>query len=260
MLKISAIISFIALMMIFGCTGKEVISIDTTPPIPAVLIPHLGDTGDQISGFSLNDTNNGIDTVPDGNWIRIQWNSIYDTRLDYVKIFRYGDYLPEPVLVDSLSYTEVNLNEYLDRNVQHYNPVGQMWSYYMNTYNKNGYYSVSDTVSYKLIEKPHLIYPDNFADLSVDELEFKWLKTNDALVYRVLLFNNSNEYLWHTDFYIDAESEDILIVNFTGNLSVIAPYYNQNLIWRVDSFGDIYDGTVSLSGSESREQFIKLIP
>jgi hypothetical protein len=39
----------------------------------------------------LTDDNNGIDAVPDGNWIKLSWDPFIDNDLSHLKIYRYSD-------------------------------------------------------------------------------------------------------------------------------------------------------------------------
>ena len=247
----------LTVVVLTGCTGKETISVDTTLPNPAVLIPHLGDTGDQIfvNGEKLTDLNNGLDTVPGGNWLRVQWNTLTGANLDFVKIYRFGDY-SALALVDSLPRSVANSNEYLDISVQNHNPTGQRWSYFMEVYNKNGFFSVSDTVSYKLIEKPFLLAPADNAQIGADtDLVFEWMATGDVLQYRIIVFTSEYEYVWHEDYYIVEDSDYSL--HYTGpNLA----NFDDVFIWRVDAFGDLYtDDGISVSGSESQERIFRFV-
>ncbi len=253
----------VLLLMVFtiplyfiSCSGTESFEVDTTPPAEVILIPHLGDTGDSlyVDGTLVNDSNNGIDTVPDNNWIRIQWHSINDPDLDYMKVYRFGDY-SDVTLVDSLSRAEVNRNEYLDNRLHQNNPVGQTWSYYVAGYDMHGNHSISDTVSYKLLQKPILLSPPDFAQASLaDTLSFEWYATNDAIHFRLLIFDQYDNYIWHHDYYEDEETEVTLVVEYMGpDLSG-----HDTIIWRVDSFDDINEDGIAMSGAESYERVLHL--
>jgi len=252
-------------VILINCSGKETFAVDTTPPDPVILIPHLGDTGDNIlvGGVLVNDDNNGIDTVPDNNWIRLQWQTVIDPDLSYIKIFRYGDYAPTPVDIDSLSRAQINLNEYLDNRLHlQPNAFGQKWSYYIQGYDLAGNHSVSDTVSYKLLEKPLLLSPGDFEQISYsDPVIFQWWKTGDSLHFRVLIFDSDNNHLWHSDFFIDSDTEeDILTFQYDGpSLEV----YDM-IIWRIDSFDDIsyefHPEGIAMSGAESNERALLFNP
>lgn len=246
-------------LLLVNCSGKETLSVDTTPPDPVLLIPHLGDTGDSIfvAGIKVNDNNNGIDTVPDNDWLRIQWRTVLDSDLDYIKIYRYGDYSPV-TFIDSLSRNQVTLNQYLDNGLHHINPVGQSWYYYVRGYDLAGNYSVSDTVSYTLLEKPSLLSPADYEEVSLSQpITFQWWKPNDSLQFRLLIFDSDNNYLWHRDLYVDADiPDDIISLNYSGpNLSIY-----DRIIWRVDSFDDYNVEGISMSGAESNERVLVLSP
>ena len=96
-------------LVVFSCTGEESLGVDSTPPEPPELIPHLGDTGDIILGDTLNyyDTNdnelenNGIDAVSGGDWMQIQWHHLVDSDIDYLEIYRFSalDYYNDTIYI-----------------------------------------------------------------------------------------------------------------------------------------------------------------
>ncbi|MDZ4183028.1 MAG: hypothetical protein U1B83_09140, partial [Candidatus Cloacimonadaceae bacterium] len=80
------LVLLLTMIGLLSCAGEDDPDKDKIPPYPPTLIPHLGDTGDPPVFYEgqwivLNDENNGIDTVPDGNWIRIPWIPFIDTDL-----------------------------------------------------------------------------------------------------------------------------------------------------------------------------------
>lgn len=253
------ILLILTLPLIFvNCSGKESLGIDTTPPEEVILIPHLGDTGDDIliNDVPLNDSNNGLDAVPDNYGIRIQWRPVDDLKLDYIKIFRYGDYSPLSA-VDSLSRSEVDRMEYLDSGLHHLNPAGQTWYYYVKGYSQHGFYSVSDTVSYGLLQKTTLMSPPANSQICLtdDDLTFQWWRTDDAIQFRLLIFDENNDYIWHHDYYIDEETEDVMTADYMG--PDLTGY--DTIIWRVDTMDNFVD-EISMSGAESFERHLYLCP
>jgi hypothetical protein len=244
-------------LTLFSCSGKESFGIDNTPPEPVVMIPHLGDAGDPITinGEQINDSNNGIDTVPDNDWIRIQWQPVFDQDLNYLKVYRFGDYTAE-AFVDSLPRNLVDRNEYLDTKLSQLNPIGETWFYYVKGYDLDGNFSVSDTVSYKLLQKPMLIAPDDFEQVSQNNITFQWLPTIDSIHYRVLVFDADQNYIWHREYYIDEDSGDILSMDYTG------PSLSEHnmIVWRVDSFADVNNEGIAESGGESFERALYVDP
>ena len=86
MRKIFILTTLLLLTLLFSCSGDDPPEKDKIPPTTPKLISHLGDTGDDpiiVNGVtvSLNDDNNGIDTVPDGNWIKVPWEKFVDNDL-----------------------------------------------------------------------------------------------------------------------------------------------------------------------------------
>lgn len=247
---LTIIISFL-LIILGGCTGKEVFSSDDREPDRPSLIPHLGSIGD---GVFFSEDNNGIDTVPDGNWLRIQWDRIDDPDLDYMKIYRFGEYSPV-TLVDSLSRSRVQRNEYLDDSLHRFDPVGQKWSYFTELFITNGNYSVSDTVDYVLMEKPFLLAPDNYEQVEHNSLLFEWLPTDDTIHYRLLVLGPNREYIWHEDYYVIEDSDFTL--DYAG--PDLSEYVGETIIWRVDTYGDINNEIgIPISRAKSLERYVEL--
>jgi len=244
---------------------KRNLGVDSTPPEPPELIPHLGDTGDggdeSVFGanyYYTNDPeleNNGIDAVPGGNQMQIQWYNITDSDIDYLEIFRFSatDYF-----IDSLDFVEkidsVNYNNqsiYQDVTA----PVDYNLFYFIKAVDEAGNSTPSDTVGYKLIYKPSLIQPlinESFAN--VNNITFKWAG-DTGLLYRLLVFDIDRNPLWQwtpLDF-------DSLETQYLGP-AIIPP---DTLIWRVDVFGQ--SGVLHTiegndyyidSGAESEERYI----
>ncbi len=249
-----------------GCSGEEGFEIDTTPPLKANLIHHLGDTGDVVGDSICNyiDPNNteremnGIDAVPEGNKIQIQWEPIQDSDIDYIRIMRFTqedwdentntiDFI---VCVDSI---EVPNNPfYLDDNP----PIEKNLFYFIDLVDFAGNSTVSDTVCYKLVDKPLLsstqVYPDSIL--------FEW--TNEAaeiISRRILLFDSNHDLIWSLDPNDpNPEDPDAMPIKYTGD--TLEP--GSNYSWRVDVFGsDVFtepiQGTSYLvkTGAESEYQY-----
>ena len=238
----------LATLLVFSCAGKQTLEGDKTPPLKPDLIEHLGDAGDNDVMFegeliTLTDDNNGIDAVPESNWFRISWKPLLDSDIDFLRVFRYNNYdVPEPIEVDSLSYNSI-LTHYVDSNWQNYSSsvLNKTWYYFIEAIDTSGNSTISDTVSYRLLPKVSTIYPSNNLVLeNSDNLYFKW-QENEALHYRVLLYNDSHNLIWHNDLYVTETYSDSL--KYSGP-AISNSYFS----WRVDTF----DG--SDAGSESTEQ------
>jgi hypothetical protein len=240
---------FMAMLLLFSCSGKQTLEGDKTPPQKPDLIEHLGDAGDNDVMFegeliTLTDENNGIDAVPESDWFRISWKPLLDSDIDFLRIFRYNESdVPEPMEVDSLSYNSV-LTHYIDSNWQNYSSsvLNKTWYYFIEAIDTSGNSSVSDTVSYTLLPKVSQIYPPQNAIIdNSDNLYFKW-QVNQSLHYRILLFDELHNLLWNNDLYVTETYDDSL--KYLGPSLSNAGYF-----WRIDSF----DG--SNAGSESKEQY-----
>ncbi len=249
------LLGMLALILILSaCAGKDPDEEDKVPPIPPVLTPHLGDTGDppvlyEGQTIILNDDNNGIDTVPDGNWIRVGWNPFKDTDLSHVKIWRYDSFNNEPTLIDSIAATA---DYYLDTDNQ---LTERVWySYFVDLVDLAGNVSRSDTTSYALLSKSLLLSPANGVTISPLDAKFSWNRSGTAGKFRLLLMDENYDYVWHGDLDVSMEV-DPLSISMPTNIA--SEYSGQSLRWRVDSF-DWDAGMQGFIGSESFERIVHI--
>jgi hypothetical protein len=266
---------FAILLILIGCAGKEVNKIDTTPPLKPVLFSHRGDTGEIISGDTLNYykkefgvygwddlqfENNGIDAVAvTGNHIQIQWRPLADTDLSHVNIYRFNAIDNDTL---KIGQTLPGNNRFEDMFTNFVgSTVGIEWFYYIDVFDEAGNHTVSDTVCYQLLDKPQLTGPDDEASVSsAQDIIFRWIKSEltDILYYRLLVFDEDRNILWvhiPTDNVVGNEFEIAYNgLNITGS----------KIIWRVDAFGDakvlVINGTLFEIpvGSESEERILNL--
>jgi len=255
----------IIIILLMNCTGKESLGVDSTPPEPPELIPHLGDTGDggdqYVFGANYYNTsdpeleNNGIDAVPGGNQMQIQWFNITDSDIDYLEIYRFSaeDYLNDSLnfveKIDSVNYS--NQSIYRDESADEDKEL----FYFINTVDEAGNSTLSDTVGYKLIYKPSLLQPSiNESFTNANNITFEWAG-DTGLLYRLLIFDIDRNPLWQWS-PLDL---DPLETQYEGP-AITSP---DTLIWRVDVFGqsgiqhtiegnDYYID----SGAESEERYI----
>lgn len=251
MLRFPLIILLVLLLGLFACVGNEGDDKDTTPPANPVLRPHLGDTGDaQVNYlgqmYTLDDENNGIDTVPDEDWIRIMWEPFIDNDLSHVYIFRY-EYGVEPVLVDSISATR---QFYLDSSPQ---LIENVWySYFIDLVDTSGNAARSDTVSYALLGKCMPFSPENGATITPTQATFRWYTNGTAERYRLVLMDENGVYKAHEDLPLATE-ENPLSITMPNNLF----QSGKTMRWRVDSF--YRDEAMRMDmGSESREYIVNI--
>ncbi|MDY0151399.1 MAG: hypothetical protein RBS43_03920 [Candidatus Cloacimonas sp.] len=244
------LLTALLLVGLMSCSGDEPIDQDTTPPSAPQLIPHLGDTGDDpvnINGVTVywNDDNNGIDTVPDGDCIKVPWKPFIDSDLSHVKIYRFSESELTPVLLNTVPAIE---EYYLDQS----SLIEREWySYYTELYDASGNFSVSDTVSYALLAKSNLYLPQNGATVPTQNLSLFWNRGDSyASKFRVLVWNEANELIYSYNYNLATEL-DPLFVSFP----VMSPPLTsgQVLRWRVDSF-DFDNEHNAYLGSESEER------
>lgn len=235
----------VLLLGLFACAGNEDNNEDTTPPTPPTLRPHLGDTGDPRvfylgQWYTIDDENNGIDAVPDEDWIRIMWEPFIDTDLSHVKIFRYS-YGVEPVLVDSISATRQFYQDASPSLVE-----GVMYSYFIDLVDTSGNAARSDTVSYALLGKCMPSSPENGATITPTQASFTWYTNGTASSYRLVLMDENGVYIGSQNLPLATE-ENPISLTMPNNLF----QSGHTLRWRVDSFE-----TDPNMGSESREYIV----
>lgn len=253
-MKYYVILCFI-LLLLCSCSGKDKLVTDTTPPLKPVLIPHLGDLGDdpyEYNGqviYFFNEDHNGIDAVPDGNWIRVSWEHLLDTDLDYVRIFRFDEFNDVPALIDSISS---NNDFYVDS--RNSITTHRRYSYFIEAVDNSGNFTRSDTVSYKLLSKQILISPANDATVNPNNIKFEWQKSGFVSKFRLLLFDSNYNYIWKYDLDVSFEG-DFFEAYGPSNLSQLNP--GEFIYWRVDAFD--YDSELDFFiGSESNERILYL--
>ncbi len=237
-----------------SCSGDDNPDHDNDPPAEPTLIPHLGDVGDPGTAYynlpdlvTLTEDNNGIDAVPDDDWIRIVWMPFIDTDLSHVKVYRFDDLNPTPVLLDSIPY---NNDVYLDNSSDLQERT--IYSYYIDLVDTSGNTATSDTVSYALLSKPILTAPQNNATVVPGQIVFSW-DINDIVSFcRVLVMDENYEYIWHQD-WVPAFPEDIPQIIFPVNLAQANA--GHSLRWRVDVF-DWSEDLQGYMGSESNERIM----
>ncbi len=255
MKKIMFLFFIVLIIIIAGCSGKDESEKDKIPPIPPVLTPHLGDTGDPPVEYGqqiivLNEDNNGIDAVPDGDWIRVLWDPFKDTDLSYIKVYRFNDFNPEPAFIDSVSAAT---HYFLDTDT---NIMERVWySYFIDLIDLAGNVSRSDTTSYALLPKSILITPADNAVVSPLDMRFKWRRIGSVGKFRIIFFDENYNYVWHKDITTNLENEEFEVIDFPFNTA--QEYAGQSLRWRVDSFE--YDADrEEYMGSESNERIIHI--
>lgn len=248
------LLTVVIITVLFACSGKDNLTVDKIPPIRPILIPHLGDWGDGPVEYNgqiiyLTDENNGIDALPDGNWIRVSWEHFLDTDLDYVRIFRFNEFNLTPVLIDSISS---NNEFYSDSRASL--DTHTRYSYFIEIIDNSGNSAISDTVSYALLSKQIPIAPINGSEANPSNITFEWQKSGEIDKFRILVLDENRFYMWHRDIPVATEGDffdtalpNNLLHNYTGNF----------IYWRIDAFRWDHDLDFFI-GSESYEQTLYL--
>ena len=264
------ILLLIPLLILLSCTGKESLGIDTKAPNKPELVPHLGDTGDIIQSnldtlnfyntIDIDFENNGMDTVMEGDWIKTQWFPLEDSDIDFLKIYRFSnldynlDTLNFVQIIDTVDYN--NQVYYVDRSSMLTDKIN---FYFIEAFDNAGNSTLSDTTGYKLIDKPDLISPVDYAIIQaqdINDIVFEWLPSANAIQYRLLVFNENRELIW--------QNTPLDIGYFTVQYDGPPVDAGSILIWRVDSFG--HDSEITIegnyyvieSGAESIERYLSI--
>ena len=250
------VLALLVALCMLSCSGEDNPEHDNDPPTAPTLIPHLGDVGDPGTDYynlpelvGITEVNNGIDTVPDDNWIRIAWMPFIDTDLSHVKVFRFDEFNPNPVLLDSIPS---NTDEFLDNatNLQE----RTIYSYFIDLVDSSGNVATSDTVSYALLTKCIPTAPQNNATVVPGQITFTW-DINDVVSFcRLLVLDENYEYIWHQD-WVPAFPEDVPEIIFPVNLA--SDNAGHSLRWRVDAF-DWSEDLQGYMGSESNERIMHI--
>ena len=264
------VIFIILVMVMVGCSGKDIQDVDTIPPLKPHLIPHQGDTGDVIETFPGHaDTinyynnsdveNNGIDADPGGDYINVQWEHILDSDIDFLEIYRFNllDYQNEIPATKIDSISSPNKDEYLDEFSDVDTPISVNWFYYVRAVDTSGNSTISDTTCYRIVNKAYLVSPPNFANFDdIHDITFQWNEdiSGEVSSYRLILLDEDYNLIWS---YEPASNEE-LEIPYTG-----PSINNQSIRWRVDFIGHtLEDQNINgklytiFSGSESNERVI----
>ena len=254
MRKIFILTTLLLLTLLFSCSGDDPPEKDKIPPTTPKLIAHLGDTGDDpiiVDGvtISLNDDNNGIDAVPDGNWIKIPWKKFVDNDLSHVKVYRYSESNPEPVLINTVPASE---DYYLDQSPL----VEREWYYYyIELYDASGNFSVSDTVSYAILAKSILSSPAEGETINQDTEKLYWERGDSQTTqFRVLLWDNeTGDLVFNFPYFYTPNEEFPQPPEFPFPHLNPRPPSGKVFRWRIDAFDDDPEHNLKM-GSESHER------
>jgi len=248
-MKTSTIISLLIILFAFLCCSyDEPEQKDKIPPSKVHLIKHKSDVIDSLAIYTDIDLNNGIDAVQSGNigynWMKIQWGDELkkDPDIHHIDVYRYfyGDPLEDTVLVATVPY-QPDSTQYVDTFEGVETIIQQTWFYFIVPYDEADNFTNSDTVSYKLINKPALLHPAEDSLFSItDTITFSWFGP-EGYSYRILFFAQDHKLLYAQD--INGLDCNIVPSDLEGLIPTLVAF------WRIDAFEGV-------GGSESEERRI----
>jgi len=216
---------------ILNCNKKST-GPELEPPV-VIFVPCSEDT---------SEVEKGIDAVPEGDVILIEWYASTDDFVDRYEIYRSESEDKDYSLVEQI---EVPDTSYLDLvpeiNVRYY--------YYILAINIDNIKSESsDTVFYELLKKAEIISPKEKTNVTDTRPLFQWKDPNEQHLNVIRLRDkNSSEYIWISQ--VPSEYSDIQEVEFNsqGDAKVDTLTPGINYEWRIDVIG----GQRANTGSES---------
>lgn len=234
---------------------------DTTPPKKPVFVYKSLDS-------AIVET--GIDAVPETNGIRTEWFLNAENDLDFYTIYRRKDSVN--TMFSTLTSIEANSKDFLDSLlvtqgedsglVKQYLffvddsvTTGQNYEYYIRAFDKSGNPSPpSDTVSYRIEQKPNVLEPKKQTNLQTPFLKWNWNPLNFPQ-FLVKVRDTFGKLIWIYQNIPNEFTEDYKVIfNEDGKAKI--PFLNQNekYSWRIDGIGSYNE---PFSGAESAwEEFI----
>ena len=226
--------SFFLLILILNftiLTCDKSVSTGGLKPAAVVFVAKTADT-------SLQER--GIDAVPDGDIIRLEWLENTEEIVDKYKVYRLEEGAVKYSLVSVTRDTVFEDNDITTH---------KRYYYYVLAETDEGVTSEpSDTLNYLLLNKAVLLAPDSTVNKA--QPTFKWRDPNEPFYhdYVIRVVNtDSNKTIWigekERESY-DSNQEEIIFNTDSGaTVSQLIP--EMNYIWRIDIVGN------ERSGSES---------
>lgn len=255
------ILIILSVMLLSGCVSSTDPEESDETAFKVDLQEHIGDTGDIVKNThgQITDTlnfyygsdstfyeleNNGIDAYFEGDWILIPWQHITDPTTVSLEVYRFSytayqsNELDSLGAIDFIPYNTYTKDYYIDTFSNTDDIINETWFYYLKTTNASGNTAYSDTVGYKLVDKPELISPYDYTSYTIaDTIVFNWnINTTSSLVkHRLLLFDEYYNLVWFYNLLANEEPE----INFTESADIaLQP---GTYIWRVDGVVDWVD-------------------
>jgi len=245
MKKLSLPLICLSCLMVFSC-GEDTIDEDITAPMPPELV-------EKSVEYAM--VENGIDAVPGGNWIYLQWDPNTEDDLAGYQIWRMAedDTNQTFLLLQNLSLTQltsIEQPEFTDMSPEvapnPFTGFGRGYYYYITAYDDMGNQSAaSDTAYYKLLKKPQSLSVD--ADLDTVRWSYPIAPEEDVYFVLRIVRVPSGDYVWITRYY---NFQDPFAVPYNFDGSAIGFMGSGKYYFRVDvsyltDYGDLYNGAES---------------
>ncbi|MEJ2627246.1 MAG: hypothetical protein P8078_01620 [bacterium] len=224
--------SFFLLILILNftiLTCDKSVSTGGLKPAPVVFVAKNADT-------SLKER--GIDAVPDGDIVRLEWRENTEEIVDKYKVYRLEEEAVKYSLVSVTADTIFEDNDVITH---------KRYYYYVLAETDEGVTSdPSDTLNYLLLQKAVLLAPDSTVNTA--QPTFKWRDPNDPSYdpYIIRVVNaDSNKTIWISEISSTYSEQEETIFNADSEATVSQLTPEVNYIWRIDIVGN------ERSGSES---------
>ncbi len=236
--SISFFLIFVSLFTIFYC--KQKVTVESEKPSPVVFLHNESDT----SRFE-----SGIDAVPEGDFIRLEWIPSSEDIVSGYEIYRIQE--TRDGLVQKIADAQ-EVEAYRDVYIDEVDTTGIRYFYYILAVTLDGEKSApSDTVDYKLLNKAKLLIPMGTQNERIPV--FRWKDENEfpSQSYVIRLLQQDNEdYLWihlmSGDEINWGGQEQSIRFNVDHSATIDSLELNQTYRWRIDIVG-----AESNCGSES---------
>lgn len=213
----------------FNCKNKE--SPLKVKPQKVALIPCSSDT---------SRIESGIDAVPEGDKIHVEWNSGYDETVQTYEVYRGTSAKGVYSKVATVNVPTQFYDDPVSVNTRYY--------YYVLSVSDEGVESESsDTLSYKLVFKPEILGPEGDAP---DKPVFAWRDANRASDYVIRVQESgSDSFVWFSMFQAPqyGPEEQSIAFNADHSAAAVSLTTGKAYQWRIDVIG-----SEKASGSESR--------
>jgi hypothetical protein len=226
--SISFFLIFVSLFTIFYC--KQKVTVESEKPSPIVFLQNGSDT----SQFE-----SGIDAIPEGDFIRLEWIPSSEDIVSGYEIYRRTTRGGSFQRIATAEEVEAYRDAYIDETVG----IGTRYFYYILAVTPDGEKSnPSDTLDYVLIKKAKLIGPIGNTNDRIPV--FRWNDENDVTqqgyVIR-LIEQNTENYIWIHLLAGDqinwGGQEQSIRFNVDHSAKIDSLEVNQSYQWRIDIVG-----------------------